>query len=323
MYKYKNKSGRISRTFHRFSRVLPALTVLFVLSACSRSTISAERVPASDSASSAASEAFTDKDSSDISHYDAPDTVEASGTDIIIPTSPAGQNDIAAERIKRTYGVDIKYGSEVTWSYAASGTGITDNALIASRLEMLEECLKRYPVSLFSDLKKYSPITINLVDTLGGADGYTDGSNKESIEIALSCDNSDLYFSLAFHHELFHFIEYCIMYNFDNAAELLDTDEYTDTVLYNTDGYSGTIYSTESDIYSQYFTSIYAKTNRLEDRAELFSYYMGNTIKECMRYPDTPISLKMKKISAAIRLCCPSLSDYEPGSLPWEEKIAY
>ena len=119
MYKYKNKSGRISRTFHRFSRILPALTVLFVLSACSRSKISVERVPASDSASSATSEAFTDKDSSDISHYDAPDTVETSGTDIIIPTSPAGQNDITAERIKRTYSVDIKYGSEVRWSYAA------------------------------------------------------------------------------------------------------------------------------------------------------------------------------------------------------------
>lgn len=323
MYKYKNKSGRISRTFHKFFCVLPPLTVLFALSACSKSPASTEHIPASDSVSSIASEAFTDEDSSNISPYDASDSAEPSESDIIIPTSPARQNDITAERINNTYGVNIKYGSEVTWSYAASGTGITDNALIASRLEMLEECLKKYPVSLFSDLNKYSPITINLVDTLGGADGYTDGSNKASIEIALSCDNSDLYFSLAFHHELFHFIEYCIMYNFDNAAELLDTDEYTDTELYNTDDYSGTIYSTDSDIYSQYFTSIYAKTNRLEDRAELFSYYMGNTVKECMRYPDTPISLKMKKISAAIRLCCPSLSDYEPGSLPWEEKIAY
>ena len=39
MYKYKNKSGRISRTFHRFSRVLPALTVLFVLSAAGQKSL--------------------------------------------------------------------------------------------------------------------------------------------------------------------------------------------------------------------------------------------------------------------------------------------
>lgn len=31
----------------------------------------------------------------------------------------------------------------------------------------------------------------------------------------------------------------------------------------------------------------------------------------------------MKKLAAAIRLCCPSLADYEDGILPWEEKIAY
>ena len=123
--------------------------------------------------------------------------------------------------------------------------------------------------------------------------------------------------------ELFHFIEYCIMYNFDDYDELLDTDEYTDTTLYGTGDYSGTIYETDTDIYGQYFTSIYGKTNRLEDRAELFSYYMGNTVKECMRYSDTPISLKMKRIAEAIRICCPSLAEYERGELPWERKIAY
>lgn len=239
------------------------------------------------------------------------------------PLTFSGQNAALLSRINSTYGVNIRYGSDVIWSHDISVSGITDDELIFSRLNMLETCLMRYPLSFFSDLNAYSPIIINLVDTLGGADGYTDGSDGNPIEIALSCDNSDLYFALAFHHELFHFIEYCIMYNFDDYDELLDTDEYTDTTLYGTGDYSGTIYETDTDIYGQYFTSIYGKTNRLEDRAELFSYYMGNTVKECMRYFDTPISLKMKRIAEAIRICCPSLADYERGELPWERKIAY
>lgn len=235
----------------------------------------------------------------------------------------AARNLENLERINSIYGINIRYGNSVVWSYNTSGNGITDEELIASRLALLEDCLKQYPLSFFSDLNVYSPITVNLIDTLGGADGYTDGSRSDSVQIALSCDNSDLYFTLAFHHELFHFIEYCIRYNFDNADDILDTDSYTDTALYGTDDYQGTIYSIDTDIYNQYFTSIYGKTNRLEDRAELFSFYMGNTTKECMRHSDTPISLKMKKLAAAIRLCCPSLADYEDGSLPWEEKIAY
>lgn len=336
MYKFKNKSDRGYRTFHRVFGVLSVSTVLFALSACNRQNIS-PAVLDSDFSDEITSETETTSSAAEVIATDSEAATDTSVSETSSPavetTTPAAtepapltlseQNAALLSHINGTYGVNIRYGSDVTWSYAASGSGITDDELIASRLAMLETCLGSYPSGLFSDLNAYSPITINLVDTLGGADGYTDGSDGNSIEIALSCDNPDLYFMLAFHHELFHFIEYCVMYNFDDYDELLDTDEYTDTALYGTDDYSGTIYSTDTDIYGQYFTSIYGKTNRLEDRAELFSYYMGNTVKECMRYSDTPISLKMKKIAEAIRVCCPSLAEYERGELPWERKIAY
>ena len=320
MYKFKNKSDRGYRTFHRVFGVLSVSTVLFALSGCNSHNVSPAVLDSG----------FSDEITSETEIVSAAETTSSAAEVITTPaaTEPAPltlseQNAALLSHINSTYGVNIRYGSDVTWSYDASGSGITDDELIASRLAMLETCLGSYPSGLFSDLNAYSPITINLVDTLGGADGYTDGTDGNSIEIALSCDNSDLYFMLAFHHELFHFIEYCVMYNFDDYDELLDTDEYTDTALYGTDDYSGTIYSTDTDIYGQYFTSIYGKTNRLEDRAELFSYYMGNTVKECMRYSDTPISLKMKKIAEAIRVCSPSLEEYERGELPWERKIAY
>lgn len=320
MYINNNKS-KVFRTFHKTFCVLSASAVLFSLSACRRDNLAEETASAplavqSEDITTEYVETISETESTTVENTEMTSETEHAPT-------PTELNAAAKERIYETYGVNILYGSDVTWSYGTSGAGITSDELIASRLALLEDCLSEYPAVLFSDLREYSPITINLIDSLGGADGYTDANDYKSIQIALSCSNSELYFTLAFHHELFHFIEYCIMNNFDNADELINTDEFTDTSLYGTDGYSGTIYDTDADIYSQYFTSIYGKTNRLEDRAELFSYYMGYTVKECMKYPDTPISLKMRKLADAIRVCCPSLNEYEEGTLPWEKKLTY
>lgn len=334
-----NKPGAFYRSFHRFIYVLSTSAVLFSVSGCNGAVnadephehepaaLKTESQSPSDDAvlpfESSIESAMTDESTLTGSTPGIP-TIETPSDEI--PDSFVTQAEInldTLERLNSNYGVNIRYGSAVSWNYGASGTGITDEGLIASRLILLEECLSLYPKELFADLNNYSPITINLIDNLGGADGYTDANNSASIQIALSSSNSDVYFKLAFHHELFHFMEYCIMHYIENGQELLDTDVLTDTVLYGTNDYSGTIYDSAADIYHQYFTSIYGKTNAMEDRAELFSYYMGNTVKECMKTGDSPISLKMKKIAYAIRVCCPSLSAYPDGTLPWEEKISY
>lgn len=341
MYIDNNKSGTFYRSFHRFLCVLSASTVLFSVSGCNGAVntdethepaaLKAESQTPSEGATlplpfESSIEATTTTDDSSLTETTSgiPTTTEALSDEM--PDYSVTQAEInldTLERLNSTYGVNIRYGSAVSWSYGASGTGITDESLIASRLILLEECLSLYPKELFADLNTYSPITINLIDNLDGADGYTDANNAASIQIALSSSNSDVYFKLAFHHELFHFMEYCIMHYIENGQNLLDTNELTDTILYGTNDYAGTIYDSTADIYHQYFTSIYGKTNAMEDRAELFSYYMGNTVKECMKTVDTPISLKMKKIAYAIRVCCPSLSAYPDGTLPWEEKIVY
>lgn len=338
MYIDNNKSGTFYRSFHRFLCVLSASAVLFSVSGCSGAVntdkahepaaLKAESQTPSDGGTmpveTTAEVTMTDEAS--LTETTSGITAATESPSDEIPGYSVTQAEInldTLERLNSSYGVNIRYGSAVSWSYGASGTGITDESLIASRLILLEECLSLYPKELFADLNTYSPITINLIDNLGGADGYTDANNAASIQIALSSSNSDVYFKLAFHHELFHFMEYCIMHYIENGQNLLDTDELTDTVLYGTNDYAGTIYDSTADIYHQYFTSIYGKTNAMEDRAELFSYYMGNTVKECMKTGDSPISLKMKKIACAVRACCPSLSIYPEGTLPWEEKIAY
>lgn len=338
MYIDKNKPGVFFRSFHRFLFVLSASTVLFSVSGCNGTmktdkgnepaALKVESQPPVETETLPVDYLSTETSSDDSTTTEIPsdDSSATENPSDELPGYTVTQAEInldTLERLNSTYGVNIRYGSAVSWSYGASGSGITDDDLIASRLTLLEECLNLYPKELFADLNSFSPITINLIDNLGGADGYTDARNASSIQIALSSSNSDVYFKLAFHHELFHFIEYCIIHYVEDGQSLLDTDELTDTSLYGTDDYAGTIYDSGADIYHQYFTSIYGKTNGMEDRAELFSYYMGYTVKECMKANDSPISLKMKKIAYAIRLCCPSLSEYPDGTLPWEQKISY
>lgn len=350
MYIDNNKSGIFFRSFHNFLYVLSTSTVLFSVSGCNGiiTTDKGTEPAAFKVESQTPSEADTlqadilptlpleDRTSTEIPYdeteasiipadeYASTQAVDEEIEEMLQHTGTQAEiNLLTLENLNNTYGLNIRYGSEVSWSYGTSGKGISDEELIASRLSLLEECLSLYPKELFTDLNSYSAVSINLIDSLGGADGYTDARNASSIQIALNCSNSDVYFKLAFHHELFHFIEYCIMNQVKDGLYLMNTDDLTDTALYGTTDYTGTIYDSDSDIYHQYFTSIYGKTNSMEDRAELFSYYMGYTVKDCMKVNDSPITLKMKRIAYAIRLCCPSLSEYPDGTLPWEKKITY
>lgn len=235
-----------------------------------------------------------------------------------------GHNIQKAAMLYNVYGIDIRYDGQVVWNYKGIQTGTTDAAIIAGRLDALEECLKEYPIELFTDLSTHSPIIINLVEDLGGPDGLTDATDPSKIQIALSSNNSLSYFKVAVHHELFHFIEYTILNTDEDAAAfLMATDAYNDPAMYGSDGNFGTIYDVDADIYHQYFTSVYGKTSASEDRAEVFSYYMGKTTKDCMKVNDSPITQKMLLISTAIRQFCPSLNVYESGLLPWEQKLTY
>lgn len=64
----------------------------------------------------------------------------------------AARNLENLERLNSTYGINIRYGNSVVWSYNTSGTGITDEELITSRLALLEDCLRQYPPSFFLTL---------------------------------------------------------------------------------------------------------------------------------------------------------------------------
>lgn len=310
---------------HRFFYVLAVMSILFSMSGCS---LPASR--AKEPVSTAAEEAASRQDPSlPAAIRNEAESVTGKPTDAPEDCPEAGFSQADYNRelsayLNEHYNVNILYGDMVEWQYSSGGRGITDEGVITERLELLEECLREYPAELFSDLRQQSPITINLIDSLDGADGYTDGRIADNIQIALSCENSATFFKLTFHHELFHFMEYYMLYRYAGEELLLyNTADYNDSSLYGTTDYSGTIYDTEADVYRQYFTSVYGKTNDMEDRAEIFSYYMGNTLKDCMKTADSPVTMKMKVIAQSLRLYCPSLSVYPPGTLPWESKIAY
>lgn len=325
MYIDYKRTEQKRRFRHRFFYVLAVMSILFSMSGCS--------LPASrtgEPVSTAAQETVSSQDPSlPAAIRNEAEFVTGQRTEAPkdYPETDSSQADYIRELtacLNDRYNVNILYGDMVEWQYGSGGRGITDEAVIMERLELLEECLREYPAELFADLVQQSPITINLIDSLDGADGYTDGRNADNIQIALSCENSATFFKLTFHHELFHFMEYYMLYRYAGEELLLyKTADYNDAGLYGTTDYSGTIYDTEADVYHQYFTSVYGKTNDMEDRAEIFSYYMGNTMKDCMKTADSPVTMKMKVIAQSLRLYCPSLSVYPPGTLPWESKIAY
>lgn len=93
-------------------------------------------------------EAITEK-STEATANTASDASEASENTV---DETAARNLENLERINSTYGINIRYGNSVVWSYNTSGTGITDAELIASRLALLEDCLRQYPPSFFLTL---------------------------------------------------------------------------------------------------------------------------------------------------------------------------
>lgn len=227
------------------------------------------------------------------------------------------------EYIKNTYGINILYGNDVTWKVFPV-YGVTEKHLLKERVNLILECLSDYPIELFNKLSINSPINISLVASLNGADGYTDGNDKDNIQIILDCSNITPHFRLSFHHEMFHFIEYYLMYNYAATNVLFkEIENLMPQELYGTTDYSGTIYDCNADVSQKYFTSIYAKTNSMEDYAETFSFYMCMPQMEFMKVYDCPINQKMIIISDIFRSFCDELNKYEPGEIYWEKNITF
>lgn len=228
------------------------------------------------------------------------------------PTTPVvtDPNDALRKSMESTYGVTIKYGTELG-DYSPGGGGytpITDTTKIREMLNAIKAEMVKYPAGFFKDFGDMK-LTINLVEAVPGNwfAGLTEHEFYTDIKITL-VDMSFLGYT--FDHEMMHYIDcYLDIKTYPNNQ----FDAYT--AINPADFKYGTtddryVLSKNDYNYAQtYFASEYGQTNVREDRAEVFKYMIGRAYKPTGWFDNTPLKAKASVIRQ-------QLIDYFPSVKP-------
>lgn len=176
-----------------------------------------------------------------------------------------------ANKIEEKYDVDIYYGEGVNLE-SVNAINITDSEKVFGMLKDLKLALDKYPTGLINEIEKEGyTVSIYLVDKfVNNIEALANRNTIGQFNIYLS-DSLDL--ERAFHHELYHILDYYIKletveryalwdkYNPNDFEYTNDVNEITNKYVYN--GQSGA-----------YFVTMYAKYSEKEDRAETFAEMM-------------------------------------------------
>ena len=186
------------------------------------------------------------------------------------------ENTYYIRRIKDTYGINVSYGQDTKNYVNKVNANVELNELITNNnLKLLLQSLEKYPIDLFSKINEsdYS-INIILVDSFNNNNvALASRNNINEYKIYIS-NNSN--FERAFHHEMYHVLEYymnSIDSNINNAWNLFNPDGF----YYNSnidDLDKDYVYYTNADLDNSYFVSKYSKVSDKEDRAEIFAQAM-------------------------------------------------
>ncbi len=255
-------------------------------------------------------------------------------TDYSIMGEESEEVRAAASAIEEKYGIYV-YSDELSLDGAFSDyecKHIDDNLKILDGLELLDDCLSKYPSGFFSDICKgtaYDRIEIYLtcgftpLDTYGIDTAIALTSTREgSIIMAFDMDYSYM-LGQNLAHEFMHTMEY-------NIADYLirrgtNIDDYWNAA--NPEGFeylysyhdknggqaSDTTYTTLDDEMTAYFFDAYSKTFPSEDRARVFEYLCKG---EPSIYKSPYLRAKADRLTALIRAAFPSVSAAE--NLCWE-----
>lgn len=225
--------------------------------------------------------------------------------------------DSYRKSIEDTFGVKILYGEEVNGYRVGEmeTTVISDNDIIKSSLEQLNEALLKYPEGFFKEfsdnnVKLYFFLIKNYSST--NVTGVTD-FNLRRITVSIATD-----FPLAdtFHHEMLHCIEYYIE---KNGGKFSSWNVFNPTDF---------IYGSENGDYSynrtgkadSYFVNNYAQSSATEDRASTFEYMTAKVKYSCFDSKNYPIWKKSEYISSMIETYFSTVS---PEVIDYWERYVY
>lgn len=216
----------------------------------------------------------------------------------IMQKSVAEQNELFVQKIKQDYGIDIKYGKEVHDIVSkVSATDQENINIINNNIINIEKALEKYPKEMFNIFKaknkKYS-LSIILVSKFSN-NNLALASKNNFGDFKIYVSNTEK-FERAYHHEMFHVLEYYIGDNNSNRDLFASWDSlnprgfnYSPDVSVLTKDYVFNEILKSSDTY---FVTKYAKTSEKEDRAETFAELM--TISSRPKYLNSGENIRKK-----------------------------
>lgn len=219
------------------------------------------------------------------------------------------ENELYIRKLKKEYGINILYGSDTDRIIkSVNANKQYDENIVNSNLKEIYAALSKYPDEVFKVFKnKEYPLYVILVDKFND-DNIAIASRNKLNEVKIYISN-DKKFERAFHHELFHILEYYMndknpglysewaslnpknfeyaqstanlnkeyVYPTNSSAYASSSDNNYSTEYTEVNHLLNTVGNTENDtvkVDNNYFVTKYAKTNEKEDRAETFTELM-------------------------------------------------
>lgn len=216
------------------------------------------------------------------------------------------ENEVYIKKIRNDFGIIVLYGKDVE-DYASSVNAVEqyNENIVNTNLKQIYSALQDYPDDVFDIFRsrKY-PLYIMIVDKFN-SNTLALASRNSLNQYRLFVSNTSS-FERAFHHEMFHILEYYMsdkkknLYN--NWASLNPKNfEYESNTSKLNNDYVYTSYSNANNINTNpYFVTKYSKASDKEDRAEIFAELMIATKKASYLQEGQNIKKKADAIDASI-----------------------
>lgn len=216
------------------------------------------------------------------------------------------ENEVYIKKIRNDFGIIVLYGKDVA-DYAASVNAVEqyDENIVNSNLKQIYSTLQEYPDDIFDIFRsrKY-PLYIMIVSKFNN-NTLALASRNSLNQYRLFVSNTDR-FQRAFHHEMFHVLEYYMsdkkknLYSDWAILNPVDFEYESDTSKLNND-YVYTSYSNGNNMnINPYFVTKYSKASDKEDRAEIFAELMIAKKKPSYLEEGQNIKMKANEINESI-----------------------
>ena len=205
------------------------------------------------------------------------------------------ENKLYIKNLKKNYGINVEYG-EKTLTLVKNNSAIIqcNENIVNNNLKIITQALEKYPIDIFdmSKSKKY-PINIILVNNFTN-NNLALASRSSLNEFRIYISNTQN-FERAFHHEMYHILEYYMSdthkylyasWNTLNPEDFeyeKDISKLNNKYVYNENMQNSLQKQNDTENILEnenpYFVTKYSKTTQKEDRAEIFAELMVATKK--------------------------------------------